>query len=645
MSPPSGRAQSPSVPAPAPAPSRLSDDDVYLFNEGTHRQLADRMGAHPLDGGRSGTTFSVWAPNAADVSVIGDWNGWDAGADRLRLRDGSSIWEGWAADAGPGHVYKFLITTREGRRLEKADPLASRYEEAPRTGSVVWDLSYSWGDGAWMERRGPHQDLRSPMSIYEVHLGSWRRPDSGALRGYADITAELVAYVLEMGFSHVEFLPLMEHPFYGSWGYQTTGYFAPTSRYGTPQECMAMIDAFHQAGIGVILDWVPSHFPTDAYALADFDGTHLYDHADPRRGVHPDWGSLVFNFGRHEVRSFLASSADHWLRTYHADGLRVDAVASMLYLDYSRRPGEWIPNQYGGREDLDAVAFLRQLNSGIYLDHPDVQTMAEESTAWPGVSRPVSSGGLGFGMKWDMGWMHDTLQYFSEDPIHRRYHHDELTFRSVYASTENFVLPLSHDEVVHGKGSLLSGMPGDDWQRLANLRLLYSYQYTTPGKKLLFMGSEIGELAEWDHDGGLHWELLEDAGHAGLARLVASLNRLYRNEPALHEWDTESEGFEWVRHDDAETSVLAFLRRDGHGGPVLVVCNFTPVPRHNLTVGVPVGGFWSEVFNSDAAEFGGSGQGNYGGMDAQPLPWHGWPRTLNLTAPPLGCVILKPDLS
>ncbi|HEX3946616.1 MAG TPA: 1,4-alpha-glucan branching protein GlgB, partial [Acidimicrobiales bacterium] len=547
--------------------------------------------------------------------------------------------------AGPGHVYQYAVTTADGRVLEKADPVAFSAEVAPRTGSVVWDLSYEWGDGEWMADRGAHNALGAPMSIYEVHLGSWARTpaDPGRLLGYAEVGPRLLAHVLDRGFTHVELLPLMEHPFYGSWGYQTTGFFAPTSRYGTPQELMGMIDAFHQAGVGVIVDWVPSHFPGDAHGLAAFDGTHLYEHADPRRGFHPDWKSLIFNYGRHEVRSFLASSADHWLRAYHADGLRVDAVASMLYLDYSRKAGEWVPNRYGGREDLEAVDFLQQLNTGLYADHPDIQTIAEESTAWPGVSRPVDVGGLGFGLKWDMGWMHDTLQYLAEDPVHRRYHHNELTFRGVYAFTENFVLPLSHDEVVHGKGSLLAKMPGDEWQKRANLRLLYGYQYAQPGKKLLFMGAELGEWREWDHESGLDWGLLADDRHAGLDRWVGDLNRLYRSRPALHELDTEPAGFEWVQREDAEISVISFLRRGRSGDVVLVVCNFTPVPRPNLSVGIPEGGYWRELANSDAADYGGSGQGNLGGVEAQPLPWHGWPRTLTVTAPPLGCVFLAPD--
>ena len=620
----------------------ITDDDLYLFNQGTHRRLGEKFGAHPKDGG---THFAVWAPSAREVSVIGDWNFWQRDADRLSARGVSGVWEGWSANAHPGHVYKFAVTAADGRVLEKADPFASFAEVPPRTGSVVWDLSYEWRDGEWMSGRGARQSIRAPISIYEVHLGSWRRDPNRPqeLLSYSEIGPRLVDHVQRCGFTHVELLPIMEHPFYGSWGYQTTGFFAPTSRYGTPQELMAMIDLLHEAGIGVYLDWVPSHFPSDEFALANFDGTHLFEHADPRRGVHPDWNSLIFNYARHEVRSFLASSADHWLRRYHADGLRVDAVASMLYLDYSREAGEWEPNVYGGREDLDAISFLRQLNTGVYADHPDVQTIAEESTAWGGVSRPVDVGGLGFGFKWDMGWMHDTLRYLSHDPIHRRYHHGELTFRAVYAFTENFVLPLSHDEVVHGKGSLLAKMPGDDWQQRANLRLLYGYQYGQPGKKLLFMGSELADWREWNHDEGLHWELLDDERRAGVCRWVRDVNELYRDEPALHELDTEPWGFEWVQYEEADISVLSFLRKSSDGRLLLVICNFTPVPRDNLLVGVPVGGYWRERLNSDATVYGGSGVGNAGGVEAQPVPSHGRPRTLTLTAPPLGCVFLSPQ--
>jgi 1,4-alpha-glucan branching enzyme len=635
----------PTTPRPMTRPGLLTADDEYYFSEGTHRRLAGCLGAHPVAEGPGGSVFAVWAPNASSVSVIGDWNGWDRTADRLDRTPGGSLWEGHAAQARPGDIYKYALTTADGRQLEKADPVAFFSEPAPRTGSVIWDHTYDWGDDHWMDTRGATSDRHAPTSIYEVHLGSWmRRPsDPGRILSYAEVAPLLVDHVRTLGFTHVELLPIMEHPFYGSWGYQMTGFFAPSSRYGTPQELMGMIDTLHQAGIGVILDWVPSHFPSDEFSLAQFDGTALYEHADPVRGTHPDWGSLLFNYGRHEVRSFLASSADHWLRTYHADGLRVDAVASMLYLDYSRQPGGWTPNRQGGREDLDAVSFLQQMNTGIYADHPDVQTTAEESTAWPGVSSPVDAGGLGFGFKWDMGWMHDTLAYLQEDPIHRRYHHGELTFRSVYAFSENFVLPLSHDEVVHGKGSLAAKMPGDDWQKLANLRLLYGYQFAAPGKKLLFMGSELGGWSEWNHDLGLDWDLLEHERHAGIARWITDLNRVYRSRTALHELDAEAAGFEWLLRDDADTGVISFLRRDAQGQAVVAVCNFTPVVRHNVLMGVPEGGYWVELLNSDATLYGGSGVGNLGRVEAQPVPWHGWPRTLNITAPPLGCVLFGPS--
>ncbi|MGH9016293.1 MAG: 1,4-alpha-glucan branching protein GlgB [Acidimicrobiales bacterium] len=631
----------------ATSSSRLTDDDLYLFNEGTHRGLAAKMGAHRLGGpapDAAGTSFAVWAPAARAVAVVGDWNGWEVSADHLAPRGTSGIWEGTIAGTAEGQVYKYAVTTADGRVLEKADPYASRCEEPPRTGSVIWSLDYRWGDDDWMSGRGRSHSIDAPVSVYEMHLGSWMRDRGDPQRPltYDEIGPRLIDHVLSTGFTHVEILPVMEHPFYGSWGYQVTGYFAPTSRYGSPQEFMAMIDALHQAGIGVYLDWVPSHFPTDLFALGSFDGSHLYEHADPRSGFHPDWKSLIFNYGRHEVRSFLASSAEHWLSTYHADGLRVDAVASMLYLDYSREPGEWLPNQYGGRENLEAAGFLRALNTGIYADHPDATSIAEESTAWSGVSHPVDAGGLGFGYKWDMGWMHDTLRYMQEDPVHRRYHHDELTFRAIYGFTENFVLALSHDEVVHGKGSLLRKMPGDDWQRRANLRLLYGYQFGLPGKKLLFMGDEFAQVAEWNHEVGLDWHLLADDGHAGVMRWVRDLNAAYRSSAPLHELDCDPAGFEWVQAHEAELSVLAFLRRSRQGAPVLVVCNFTPVPRHNLLVGVPEDGFWREMLNSDAADYGGSGQGNLGGVYAQPVPWHGWSRTLTLTLPPLGCLFLTP---
>ena len=630
--------QSTSTTWPGAPVTLLSDEDLYWFNEGTHRSLGDKLGAHVRPGG--GVIFGVWAPNATRVSVIGDFNHWNPDADVLSPRGSSGIWEGLVERAAAGDIYKYAITTRAGAVLEKADPFASRTEVPPLTGSIVWPLDYEWGDGDWMASRGAHMRLSAPISVYEVHLGSWRRDPSDPQRllSYTEVGPPLIEHVLAAGFTHVEFLPLMEHPFYGSWGYQTTGFFAPTSRYGTPQELMGLIDQLHQAGIGVLFDWVPSHFPEDAFALAQFDGTHLFEHADPRLGFHPDWKSLIFNYGRHEVRSFLASSAERWLSAYHVDGLRVDAVASMLYLDYSRQPGEWIPNVFGGRENLEAIEFLRALNTGIYADHPDVQVIAEESTAFPGVSRPVDAGGVGFGLKWDMGWMHDTLQYLARDPIHRRHHHDELTFRSVYAFTENFMLPLSHDEVVHGKRSLLEKMPGDDWQRFANLRLLYGYQFGQPGKKLLFMGDELAERREWNHDGSVDWGLLTHAAHSGMLSWVADLNRLHRSQRALHEWDCEPRGFTWTQPNEPDSSLVSFLRMAPTGPPVLVICNFTPIPRSNVLVGVPQGGYWQELLNSDAASYGGSGWGNLGGVEAQPVPAHGMPWTLTVTIPPLACL-------
>jgi 1,4-alpha-glucan branching enzyme len=646
-----------------PGVSLLTSDDLYLFNEGTHSHLFERLGAHLLTAhGVPGTYFAVWAPNAEQVSVMGDFNGWDPRADPLRAKETSGIWEGFVPRVEPGAAYKYHVISRHrGYRVDKSDPFAFFCETPPRTASIVWDLSYRWRDEGWTRARAERNSLTAPISTYELHLGSWMRaPASGSgasssesvgpgdkrsgFLTYRDLAPRLAEYCSRMGFTHVEFLPVMEHPFYGSWGYQSTGYFAPTSRYGTPQEFMELIDTLHQAGIGVILDWVPSHFPTDEHGLGFFDGTHLYEHADPRKGFHPDWKSFIFNYGRNEVRSFLISSAMHWLSTYHADALRVDAVASMLYLDYSRGEGEWLPNKYGGRENLEAIDFLRQLNTMVYAEHPDAQTIAEESTAWPMVSRPTYLGGLGFGMKWDMGWMHDTLQYMSHDPVHRKFHHNELTFRQIYASTENFVLPLSHDEVVHGKGSLLGKMAGDEWQKLANLRLLFGYMWAQTGKKLLFMGGEFAQWREWNHEDSLDWHLLEQPSHHGVQRWVEDLNRFYRGEPALFELDPEGGGFEWIDANDSAQSVLTFLRNGrSEQDVILVACNFTPIPRPNYLVGVPVGGAWKEVLNSDATLYGGSGWGNLGGLDTLPISVHGRPRALNLTLPPMSCVFLKPS--
>jgi 1,4-alpha-glucan branching enzyme len=626
--------------------TRLSEQDLYLFNEGSHFHLYEKLGAHPiaLDDGRA-TYFAVWAPNAEGVFVIGDFNGWSKTSHRLRERGSSGIWEGTVPGVERGAQYKYHIVSRYGAyEVDKADPFAFHGEVPPRTASTVWTLDYEWGDDDWMATRWQRQGLSAPIAIYEVHAGSWRRvPEEGnRFLTYRELAVALADYVQSMGFTHVELTPIMEHPFYGSWGYQTTGYFAPTSRYGTPQDFMYLVDTLHQRGIGVLLDWVPSHFPTDEHGLAYFDGTHLYEHGDPRQGLHPEWNSFIFNYGRHEVRSFLISSAMFWLDVYHADGLRVDAVASMLYLDYGRKPGEWIPNQHGGRENLEAVAFLRRFNEAVFKARPDVQTIAEDSTAWPMVSRPLYVGGLGFGYKWDMGWMHDTLRYMGHDPLYRRYHHNELTFRQVYAFTENFVLPLSHDEVVYGKGSLLRKMPGDAWRKFANLRLLFGYMYTQPGKKLLFMGGELGQWNEWEHDGSVQWHLLAEAPHRGLQRWVRDLNTWYRSEPALHQLDADPAGFAWIDCNDADASVLTYMRRGPRAADTLAIaCNFTPIVHHNYRLGVPFSGYWKEILNSDAALYGGSEQGNLGGVAASPVACHGCFHSLNVTLPPLGIVVFK----
>jgi 1,4-alpha-glucan branching enzyme len=626
--------------------SGLSADDLFLFNEGNHFQLYNKLGARIVcDGSTSGVRFSVWAPNARRVSVAGDFNGWNRTAHALQPVESSGIWEGFVPGLERGAVYKYFIESmHNGYQVEKTDPFSHYYELAPKTASIVWDLDYVWGDESWMDARRQRPAGRSPLSIYEIHLGSWRRVPSDGDRylTYSEIAAPLADHVRQMGFTHVEFLPVMEHPFYGSWGYQPLGLFAPTSRFGTPQDFMYLIDHLHRSGIGVILDWVPSHFPGDEHGLGFFDGTHLYEHQDPRQGVHPDWKSLIYNYGRNEVRSFLISSACFWLEKFHADGLRVDAVASMLYLDYSRKPGEWVPNEFGGRENVQAIGFLRRLNEAVKNRYPDVLMIAEESTAWPMVSRPAYVGGLGFDMKWDMGWMNDTLEYLGKDPVHRSYHHGKLNFRQLYAFNENFVLPLSHDEVVHGKGSLIGRMPGDDWQRFANLRLLFAYMMAQPGKKLLFMGGEFGQWREWNHDTSLDWHLLDFPPHAGLQRWVADLNRLYRDEPALHLQDFSPEGFRWIDCNDHIHSALSLIRVGAAPGDEIIgVFNFTPVPRHNYRVGAPAAGFWEERLNSDARDYGGSCQGNQGGVEANPLPSHGFRYSLNLVLPPLGAVFLK----
>ncbi|MFL5240803.1 MAG: 1,4-alpha-glucan branching protein GlgB [Gemmataceae bacterium] len=632
---------------PAVTSPFLTDFDLYLLAEGSHYRIYEKLGAHVREQeGIVGTHFAVWAPNARQVSVIGDFNGWQPDAHPLQVRGPSGVWEEFIPGVEAGALYKYRIIAQTGNYwVDKADPYGFAAETRPQTASKVWDLSrYRWDDAGWLARRKRAQALDAPQSIYEVHLGSWRRvPEEGdRWLTYRELATQLVDYVKEMGYTHVEFLPISEHPFDGSWGYQTVGYFAPTSRFGTPSDFMFLIDTLHQNGIGVLLDWVPAHFPHDEHGLAYFDGTHLYEHSDPRQREHTEWGTYIFNFGRREVANFLISNALFWLDKYHIDGLRVDAVASMLYLDYARKPGEWIPNEYGGRENLEAVTFLRRLNERVYGEFPDTLTIAEESTTWPMVSRPTYLGGLGFGLKWDMGWMHDTLSYMSRDPVYRKYHHDRLTFRMMYAFTENFVLPLSHDEVVYGKKSLLGKMPGDRWQKFANLRLLLGYMFTQPGKKLLFMGQDFGQEREWNHDLSLDWHLVDQPLHAGLLRWVRDLNLFYQREPGLHQLDCDPAGFEWVDCNDSQQSTLCFLRKGRSADDVLLVaCNFTPVPRADYRVGVSAAGNWSEILNGDACLYGGSGWGNFGGVNTEPFPWHGRPNSLNLTIPPLGLVILK----
>jgi 1,4-alpha-glucan branching enzyme len=625
----------------------LGELDLHLVGEGRHEELYAALGAHVREHqGVRGTAFAVWAPSAASVSLVGDFNSWDGRLHPMRAMGSSGVWELFMPDVATGTRYKYELLTQAGEIRLKADPVAFATEVPPQTASVVYESDYEWSDASWTERRASAEQLKAPISIYEVHMGSWRLNPLEGNRSlsYLELADELADYVKDLGFTHVELMPVMAHPFSGSWGYQVTGYFAPTPRWGTPDEFRAFVDRLHQSGLGVILDWVPAHFPRDDFALARFDGTALYEHEDPRRGAHPDWGTLVFNYGRNEVRNFLLANALYWLREYHADGIRVDAVASMLYLDYSRKAGEWVPNQFGGREDLDAVSFLKEYNEVVYGRQPGTISAAEESTAWPGVSRPTYLGGLGFGFKWNMGWMHDTLSYFALEPIHRRWHHHELTFSLVYAFTENFILPLSHDEVVHGKGSMLSKMPGDAWQKLANLRALYAFMWAHPGKKLLFMGCEFAQEQEWSEARSLDWHLLENPGHAGVQSLVRDLNRHYKALPALWERDFEGEAFWWIEPNDAEASVYAFARVGDEGaGPVVCVANLTPVPRHGYRLGLPGGGRWREVLNTDSGHYGGSDVGNFGGVEAEDMPWMGQSHSAVLSLPPLGVVWLAPE--
>jgi 1,4-alpha-glucan branching enzyme len=627
--------------------SLITDQDTYLFKEGNHFRLYEKLGSHLIEeNGREGVQFGVWAPNAVNLSVIGDFNDWNPQSHPLSIRqDGSGIWEGFIPGLNKGTVYKYYISSKyDNYSVDKGDPYACYWEISPRTASIVWDLNYRWNDQEWMANRHRYNALDAPYSVYEVHIGSWRRApeDNNRYLSYREMAHYLGEYVKEMGFTHVEFLPVMEHPFYGSWGYQTIGYFAPSSRYGTPQDFMYLIDHLHQQGIGVILDWVPSHFPSDEHGLVFFDGTHLYEHADPRQGFQPEWNSYVFNYGKGEVKAFFISNALYWLDKYHVDGLRVDAVSSMLYLDYYRKEGEWVANKYGGRENIEAISFLKQLNQVAYEAYPDIQTIAEEATSWPMVSRPIYVGGLGFGMKWNMGWMHDTLGYFSHDPLYRKYNHSQLAFNIWYAFSENFILALSHDEVVYGKGSLFSRMPGNEWQKFANLRLLLGYMCGSPGKKLLFMGGEFGQWQEWNHDASLDWHLLQSPLNQGAQRWMRELNHFYKREPALHQRDFEQGGFEWIDFRDYENSTLIFLRKGRSADDtIIVVCNFTPLPRYNYRFGVPAGGYWQELLNSDASEYGGSGQGNLGGVESTPVSSHGKNNTISITLPPLGILFFK----
>jgi 1,4-alpha-glucan branching enzyme len=626
--------------------SLLTDFDIHLFKSGKHYKLHDKLGSRIVNhNGQEGTYFAVWAPNARHVSVMGNFNGWTGGKHDLHPRwDQSGIWEGFFPDIKHGEAYKYVVHSNTGEILEKADPFAVYSELPPKTASIVWEPKYEWKDQEWMKQRQSEVGKAKPYSVYEIHFGSWKRKveEGGRSLTYPEMAHELVPYIKEMGFTHVEFLPLMEHPFYGSWGYQVTGYFAPTSRYGSPEDFMYMIDCFHAAGIGVILDWVPSHYPGDAHGLFKFDGTYLFEHEDPRKGFHPDWKSYIFNYGRAEVRSFLISNAVYWLDKFHIDGLRVDAVASMLYLDYSRKAGEWIPNQYGGNENLEAISFLKEMNEVVYSTFPDTITIAEESTSWSGVSRPTYLGGLGFGQKWMMGWMHDTLHYFQMDPVHRKHHQNEISFSIMYAFTENFMLPLSHDEVVHGKGSLLGRMPGDEWRKFANMRLLFAYMFTHPGSKLLFMGGEIAQSAEWNHEKSLDWDLLQHGFHKGVQEIVKDLNALYKNEPALYLHSFDQRGFQWIDYGDRENSVIAFQRKGEHKEDLLiVVCNFTPEVRYHYRIGVPYRGQWKEVFNSDHGKYSGSGIQNGGLLATTPVKYHEQDYSISLTLPPLAMTVFK----
>jgi 1,4-alpha-glucan branching enzyme len=626
--------------------SLFTDYDIELFKSGKHYRLYEKLGSHIVEHqGASGVYFAVWAPNARYVSVIGNFNSWNKGAHPLQPRwDGSGIWESFIPRIGQGEVYKYFINTKDNEDLEKGDPYAFFWEVPPMTASIVWDLKYKWSDNKWMKKRAAINALNAPISVYEVHLGSWQRSPHHPEKylDYKHLAKSLTEYVKEMGYTHVEFMPVMEHPYAPSWGYQITGYFAPSSRFGTPQDFMHLIDELHKAGIGVILDWVPSHYPGDAHGLFRFDGTNLYEHADMRKGFHPDWKSYIFNYGRYEVRSFLISNALFWLDKYHADGLRVDAVASMLYLDYSRNEGEWVSNEFGGRENLEAISLLKEINEAVYSYYPDVQTIAEESTAFTGVSRPTYSGGLGFGMKWMMGWMHDTLSYFAKDPMYRKYHHNQITFSMVYAFTENFMLPFSHDEVVYGKGSMINKMPGDIWQRFANLRVLYSYMFTHPGAKLLFMGCDFAQIQEWNFERSLDWHLTEDAKHKGIQKTIRDLNKLYRKEAALYEKQFDPQGFEWLDANDWERGTLSYLRKGNeHTEPLLTVLNLTPVPREDYKLGVPDAGIWQILFNSDDEKYGGSDYLKAKSIESEPAESHGNTNSITFNLPPLAALVLK----